>query len=102
MRKVGGNAVRYVVKLAQDNALLYQMINEMTNYIADNGLWEISAQKKNVRFMIKQYFKKIALDKLTKDGFKMGIETPWGKDAAEHGVMDVDYDYMLDSEEDEN
>lgn len=102
MKKIGASAVRSVIRLAQDNALLHQMVKEMINYISDNGLWEISAQNKNVKYMIKQHFRIIALDKLTKEGYNMGIETPWGKDASEYGVMNVDYDYMLDSEEDED
>jgi len=91
MRKIGGNAVRYVVKLAQDNMFLARVVDLMTEYIAENGLFEI-----------KQYFRNMALDSLTKEDLNMGVTTPWGKDASAHNPVDLDFDYSFeDDEEDE-
>lgn len=102
MRKIGGNAVRYVVKLAQDNMFLARVVDLMTEYIAENGLFEISVQRKNLKRMIKQYFRNMALDSLTKEDLNMGVTTPWGKDASTHNPVDLDFDYSFeDDEEDE-
>lgn len=102
MRKIGGNAVRYVVKLAQDNMFLGRVIDLMTEYIAENGLFEVSTQQKHLRRMIKNYFRNLALDSLTKEDIDMGVNTPWGQDASAQNPIDLDFDCSLDEEDEKD
>jgi hypothetical protein len=70
------------VHIAQDNMFLRQMVKEMINFIVENGILNFSTEKRQQEAMIKNYFKSVALEKLEIKGYQMGVNTPWGKDAA--------------------
>lgn len=94
------------VYMAQDNMFLRQMVKEMTDFIIENGILNFSTERRQQEAMIKNYFKSIALEKLEIKGYQMGVNTPWGRDAANLVGVDafrpLEEDDVLEDEQEED
>lgn len=75
-------AIRETVMLAQDNILLRKTIYLMGKYIMETGTFSAVGNNRQQYNAITKYFKMEALNLLDQKGYNMGINTPWGKDAA--------------------
>ncbi|MBP3707522.1 MAG: hypothetical protein J6J36_02800 [Clostridia bacterium] len=104
--------VSLAVSMAQDNMFLRQMVKEMTDFIIENGVLNFSTERRQQEAMVKNYFKSIALEKLEIKGYHMGVNTPWGRDAAkldkvnafrplEEDDIDEDSDDILEYEQED-
>lgn len=105
--------ITLAVSMAQDNMFLRQMVKEMTDFIIENGVLNFSTERRQQEAMVKNYFKSVALEKLEAKGYQMGVNTPWGRDAAklegvnpfrplERDEIDEDSDDILEDEQKES
>lgn len=105
--------ITLAVSMAQDNMFLRQMVKEMTDFIIENGVLNFSTERRQQEAMVKNYFKSVALEKLEVKGYQMGVNTPWGRDAAnlegvnvfrplEEDETDEDGDDILEDEQEED
>lgn len=87
----GRRAVIEVVKVVQDNIFLREVIKHMRDYILENNILSFSSDRAQQKALTDNYFMTLALDSLEEKNVKMGVETPWGKDAAKLAMPDIGY-----------
>ena len=73
--------VHSVVKMARDNLFLRQLVYELIDYVAEQGIFDFAASNRAIKKVIKSHFATIAIQKLQLQGYDLNIRTPWEKDA---------------------
>ena len=79
--KADRRCVHNVVKMARDNLFLRQLVRELIDYIAEQGIFDFTASTKGVKKVVRSHFSAIAIQKLQLQGYDLNIRTPWERDA---------------------
>ena len=73
--------VHNVVKMARDNLFLRQLVYELIDYIAEQGIFDFVATNRQIKKIIRSHFATIAIQKLQLQGYDLNVRTPWERDA---------------------
>ena len=76
----------------------------MAKFITDNGIFNYASSGKQEYRSVLKYFKTAALEELMKNGYEMGINTPWGEEVTKlyrHKELSNRYDDEEDIDLDE-
>jgi hypothetical protein len=79
--KADRRCVHNVVKMARDNLFLRQLVYELIDYIAEQGIFDFAASTRGTKKVIRSHFSTIAIQKLQLQGYNLNIKTPWERDA---------------------
>ena len=79
--KADRRCVHNVVKMARDNLFLRQLVYELIDYIAEQGIFYFAASTIGTKKVIRSHFSTIAIQKLQLQGYNLNIKTPWERDA---------------------
>lgn len=105
MSEVGDKkVVSAVVAVVQDNIFLRKVNYLMAKFITDNGIFNYASSGKQEYRSVLKYFKTAALEELMKNGYEMGINTPWGEEVTKlyrHKELSNRYDDEEDVDLDE-